>query len=223
MVEPVIFLFLGDDELTKDSHINSLKERLFAKAGNLVDFDIDDVDAQALTLQQLQEIFARLPIASKKRLVVIRQAQVLTEPQRDWLLKFIKGIDKHQFYLALSVREDKRSQANWLVPHLAANKRANIVRCFLKRKLRVFDLARSIIDSANPANALLILNKLLGEGKQPQQILGGLFWYWNNAAGLRDQRQRRDVQLFLDTDTKIKTGKVSAELALEVLVLKLCQ
>ncbi len=224
MVEPAVLLFLGDDQAAKNIQIRAFKQRFLADIKDLADFNIDEADGQDLALKELQEILKRLPLNSKKRLLIIRNIDSLNEPASQYLLDFLANISKAPFRILLSTKEDKKDSLNRFINNLSQSKSVSVIHCRKARRLRAFDLARAIIDEGNPSGSIQILNQLLLDGKEPQQILGGLFWYWNNISGLKSRgRLKKDLGLFIDTDTKIKTGKVPAELALELLVVKLCR
>lgn len=223
MVEPTFFLFLGDNEVLKDVKLLELRKQFTEESNNLADFNIDDVEGSRVSTRDLQEILKRLPVNSQFRLVIIREAQDLSESAAEFLLDFIKGIKKSRIRLAFCFR-DKKGLSSRLLSALQESKLTLSIQCNLKKAPRVFDLARGIIDRGNSAYALMLLRQLLGEGKQPQQILGGLFWYWNNTPHLGSPScQQKDLEIFINTDTQIKSGKVSADLALELLVVRLCQ
>lgn len=224
MVEPAVFLLLGDDLAAKDVQIKEFRQRFLAGIKDVADFNIDEVDGENLALKELQEILKRLPLNSKKRLLIIRNIDFLNESASQYLLEFIGDIANCPVRMLLSTKEDKKNPANKLVNNLNQSKNVRVIYCRKGRELRVFDLARSLMDEANPSGSLQILSRLLADGKQPQQILGGLFWYWNNTSNTKNPgRLKKDLGLFVDTDAKIKTGKVSPGLALELLVVKLCR
>ncbi len=224
MVENAIVLILGDDATSKDDKIFLLKKRFTDCIPATKEFNIDDINAQGLNINNLGQILARLPLESKKRLLIIRDVDRLSEKVASYFLEFITNSKNTYLQLLLCTSQDKRASFNRLIKSLEGIKIVQKIHCRKRRKMRVFDLARNIIDYANAANCLSILKQLLLEGTRPPQVLGGLFWYWNNTLGENGPRNwKNDLDLFLDTDLKIKTGKVSADLALELLVVRLCQ
>jgi len=90
-----------------------------------------------------------------------------------------------------------------------------------EKKLNVFDLTQAIV-SRKTTYALRVLNILLSNREKPQSILGALFWQWDNMKGrLSLDKFRQGLKLLLDTDIKIKRGKLKEELALELVVIRL--
>lgn len=227
MVGAAVSLILGDDSTDVDSKISFIKNKFKANILAVADFNIDDVDGHSLTSKHLQEILKRLPLGSGRRLLIIRHIDYLSSPVLNCLFEFIKKIDKDNsscFQLLLSAGQDKKKAPHRLISYLGQTKIANVLYCRRSRQQRVFDLARNIIDDGNYSFSIQLLRDLLGDGQRPTQILGGLFWYWNNSSkSKRRHRQGEALNLFLDTDMWIKTGRVDAELALELLVVKLCQ
>jgi DNA polymerase III delta subunit len=89
------------------------------------------------------------------------------------------------------------------------------------RKLGVFDLTEAIVEG-KPTTALRILNTLLNNKEKPHSILGGLFWQWENIKDrLSLERFRQGLKLLLDTDIRIKTGKLDEGFALELVIIRL--
>lgn len=89
------------------------------------------------------------------------------------------------------------------------------------KKLGVFDLTQAIV-SRQTTESLKILNVLLDEREKPHSILGALFWQWDNMkSSLSLEKFRQGLNILLDTDIRIKTGKTEQDLALEMAVIRL--
>jgi DNA polymerase III delta subunit len=83
----------------------------------------------------------------------------------------------------------------------------------IDKKLGVFDLTQAIV-SRQTTRALNILNTLLVNREKPQSILGAIFWQWEKGKdSLNLDKFRQGLKLLLDTDIKIKTGKLEEKLA----------
>ncbi|MBU2540393.1 MAG: hypothetical protein KJ593_00675 [Candidatus Omnitrophica bacterium] len=224
MVDNAIVFISGDDVTLKDDKITLLKKKFTTSIPAVAEFNTDDINSQGLTVNSLGQILARLPVDCKKRLLIIRDVDHLPERVCAYLLDFIRNSKNTPLELILCTSQDKKASHNKLITYLEESKTVQKIHCRKKREMRVFDLARNIIDYGNTPGCLSILQQLLIGGTQPPQVLGGLFWYWNNTLADKGCRNwQADLDLFLDTDLKIKTGKVSADLALELLVVRLCQ
>lgn len=224
MVDHNIILILGDDLRAKDQQVLNFKKKFLAQDPAAADFNIDDVNGQEIPLKTLQEILKRLPFKSKQRLLIIRAADRLNDQVAKFILKSLKELSKGDFRIIfLSAGPEDKAQDKF-IGRLKDSEFVEKIYCQQKRKRRVFDLARNIMEYSSTASALDILRELLSAGIEAPQVLGGLFWYWNNSKGPQGRRNlKKDLELFLDTDMKIKTGKISSGLALELLVVKLCQ
>ena len=63
----------------------------------------------------------------------------------------------------------------------------------------------------------------MSKGEDVQRIIGGMIWHWQNyRQRMSKEYFKQSLDEFLDTDIRIKTGKVKPELALELLIVKLC-
>lgn len=224
MVEASIFFIFGDDETSKDEKIALIKSRFLSKCPGVGDFNIEDIDGRKLQIKTLQEILKRLPIKANQRLIILRDTDYLNDSAVQYFIDFLKRDTKSLFLFVFCAGQIQEKPANKLILFLKDSQSVQKTYCGGRRRQRVFDLARNIIEACDTGSCLGILNQLLVTGSEPAQILGGLFWYWNNSLGSGARRNfSKDLGLFLETDVLIKTGKVGAELALEMLVVRLCQ
>jgi len=224
VVEPNIVLILGDDLRVQDQKVLNLKKKFLADNPATAAFNIDDVDGTHLDLKTLQEILKRLPFKSKQRLLIIRAADCLDDSTTKFLSKSLEELSKAPFKIVFIAASPEDKAQDKFTGRLKDSEFVEKIYCQQKRRPRVFDLARNIMEHGNTVLALDILRELLSQGIEAPQVLGGLFWYWNNSKSSQNRRnEKKDLELFLDTDMKIKTGKVSSSLALELLVVKLCQ
>lgn len=224
MVELNIVLILGDDLRVQDQKVLNLKKKFLADNPATVAFNIDEVDGSQISLKTLQEILKRLPFKSKQRLLIIRAADRLDDSITKFLLKSLGELSKVPFKIVFIAASPEDKAQDKLIGRLKDSEFVEKIYCQQKRKGRVFDLARNIMEYGNTVASLDILRELLSQGVEAPQVLGGLFWYWNNSKSSQGRRnEKKDLELFLDTDMKIKTGKVGSSLALELLVVKLCQ
>ncbi len=210
----MVYLFIGEDELGRDSRIRTLKKQLFP--ANLEPFNCEVLSARDLDLLTLQEAFQRLPVEAKKRLLIIKEISRLKADLQEHFLAQLKNLPE-SIVLALHVLRIDRDDT-------FLNQLSSISKVVLLNKARAkvdaFTLAQAI-ESQQPEDALNILTDLLREGEKPERILGGLrYQLTKGAVNLKDKT--RKIDLLLDADIKIKTGKLKPAFALEALVVKLC-
>jgi len=222
MVENCAFLFLGDDESAKKKKINEIKERYLDKDFKDIDFEVvyadgKDSQNQSLTPQKFNEILSYLPAnPSKKRIILIKKAEALKQDNKDVLLKYLNNPANSVIVLIdAGLTDNTDAFIKELAPFV---KKVEVGR---SKKTDAFDLTRAIINRRT-TDALIILNKLLQDRKKPQSILGALFWQWENSRDrLNFEKFRMGLKLLLDTDLRIKTGRLDEELALELVVMRL--
>ena len=217
MVEPSAFLLLGLDQDRKDREIEALKNRYLDSDFCTTDFDSIYSREKKLSPQQLNETFRYSPLSKKrKRIILIRDVDALAPASRTVLVNYLQAPAKTVLVVLESSRlQTKDSFFIQLEPFV------KIVWCRAARQKNVFDLADAITRK-DAAKALGLLHALLQNKDKPLMILGGLFWRWDQ---MRDVlplvRFKQGLHVLLDTDVKIKSGKLSDELALEVLVIRL--
>ncbi|MBM3255676.1 MAG: hypothetical protein FJZ08_05175, partial [Candidatus Omnitrophica bacterium] len=91
--ETWLYLLIGQDISSKDLKLKSIKKSLLGQA--LENFNLDTLYAKGLALAELQEKLLCLPVRIKKRILVIKDAQALKEPLRDFLLEYSKKPPAH--------------------------------------------------------------------------------------------------------------------------------
>jgi DNA polymerase III delta subunit len=216
--EKLVYLFLGQDIVTpdglsrKDTTLKKIKEDL--ALGLLADFNLDFLYARGLKLEVLQERILSLPVKSKKRMLVIREAQNLEEDIKKFILEYVK---KPFSSLILVLDVEQQDQKDTFVKNIY-----NYVQVFRFReqtRLDVFTLGR-FIELKKPESALRILNQLLEKGEKPEWILNGLrYSLGRNIAYPQETRKR--LKLMLNCDIDIKMGRLKPVFALEKLVVSL--
>jgi DNA polymerase III delta subunit len=209
----MVYLFIGSDNLTKDSQLKKLKEQILPKATE--HFNLDILYSRELALKTLQEKLLSLPTKGAKRLVIIKNIEDLKDEIKDFLSTYVKK-PYPQVVLVLDLNVfDKRDGFIRDISRYAKT-------VHFKEALHpdTFALSRSI-ELGKADYALKILSGLLKEGERPERILGGLRYAWEkNAAHPLEKRKR--LKLLLACDIDIKTGKLKPLFALEKLVILLC-
>lgn len=209
----MVYLFLGQDSLSKDIQIKKIKQEFLPK--NVEDFNFDLLYAKELDLKTLQEKLLSLPVKSPKRVIVLKDAQALKEDSRDFILRFVQQPAK-EIVLILDISQQERYDE--FVRKLT--RLAKVYRFKEVLQLDSFVLGRQI-NSRRPDYALRVLNQLLKNGERPERILGGLRYSWERESATPEETKRK-LKLLLNCDINIKTGKIKPEFALEKLVLDLC-
>jgi len=211
----MVYLFLGIDEISKERKIQQLKKE-FLKNNQEV-FDYERLYAKELTPAKLKESLNRIPLAAKKRLIFIRDIDKLSAKSRETIQSQIKKRDS-QFILILDTQITQLKD-----PFLRKIANSSKVLHFGRRKiLNTFDLADAI-KRRNASEALKIFSVLYKKGEHPTRILGGLVWSWRNMRRLlKKEAFSEGIELFLQTDTNIKFSKLRPEIAMEMLIVRLC-
>jgi len=209
----MIYLFIGEDNFSKDTRLKRLKEEYFTRKSE--QFNLDVLYAQEVSLRELQEKLLRLPFKAKKRLVVVKDSQRLKEEIKKFLLSYARKPYPHvvlvldiQKYLFKDGFTRQMSQAS------------RVIRFRESAKLDAFALSRAI-EGGKAHYCLDILRQILEEGEKPEQIMGGLRYVWDQDIR-RPQKTKKRLRLLLDCDIAIKTGRLKAQMALERLVTQLC-
>lgn len=211
--ENSVYLFIGQDNSSKEAQLKLLKRDF--SSGGLDEFNCDVLYGRGLSLNSLQEKLLCLPVKAKKRILVIRQAQELTENIQEFILEYVK---KPAPGIVLVIDIESLERNNRFAEHLA--KFSRLYRFKEPVRLDTFALGRQI-ESRRPDLALKMLNQLLYNGEKPERILGGLRYILERDA-IEPIKARKRLRLMLNCDIYIKTGKLKPNFALEKLIVRLC-
>jgi len=208
----MIYLFVGEDYSSKDIELEKIKRQFFKKESEIFNYEV--LYAPDLELLKFQEELKRLPQQAKKRVILIRQAELLKKPIKDYLLTYIKKpFDSCVLIFDQEQIDKKDSFTQKLI------KSAKVIYLYNKELLNTFQLA-SEIEQRKIKKALLTLHDLIQRGSDPEMILGGLRYRWQNSH-LNVWEKKRRLALLLDCDLMIKTGKLKPLMALEKLLFSL--
>lgn len=211
--EGLVYLFVGQDSLSKDIKLKRLKEEFFAKDVEYFNFDI--LYAKELNLIDLQEKLLCLPLKAKKRIILIKDSQNLKEGIKDFLLTYVKN-PQPKIVLILDI--DRYVPSDGFIRQVS--RYSQTMRFKEPPHLDAFTLSRSI-DLKKINYALWVLNQLLKKGEKPERILGGLRYAWENRIASPLEKRKR-LRLLLNCDIDIKTGRLKPDFALERTVINLC-
>lgn len=218
----MLYLFTGEDEPAKQEKINSLKSELLKKG--FEDFNYEAFYAQELNLPLLKEVLSRLPTESSQRIMVIKDAFRLQNELKDYFTAQIEKLPKDLTIIleAAVIPKEETAFFNKI------SKYGKVIPFKTKEKINAFGLVRAI-ERKDADSALNILVDLLRNGEKPERILGALRYGFvksgssfiaQDSVKLKEKKEK--VNLLLDADLNLKTGKVKPEFALETLVVKLC-
>ena len=210
----MVYLFIGDDQFSKDIKLDKIKEELFLKEFEAFNFDI--LYARELDLVKLQEALLRLPFKAKQRLILIKEAFSLKEPIKEYLLSYLKKNLNPSTLLILDIeRLDKKDAF--------LNKVVGYSKVFRFKESPLQDTFQlsDEINNKRINTSLKILRGLLLSGTRPEKIMGGLRYCWENSYLSAAERKKR-LNLLLNCDIEIKTGKAKPEFVLERLLIRLC-
>jgi len=209
----MVYLLIGQDIQAREGQLKKLKQEFLPK--ELQDFNLDTLYAKEVTLKDIQERFLAIPLKSSKRIIVIKEADSLDEPSRDFLLEYAKKPNKQLVLVLILERYDYQDS---FIKNLS--RIARVVRFKEIANPDAFALNRQI-ELRRADYALRLLNQLLKKGEAPERILGALRYAWEKQ-GMRSLESRRKLKLFLGCDMEIKTGRLKPAFALEKLVIGLC-
>lgn len=211
----MVYLFVGIDEISKERKIQQLKKEILQEKPDV--FDYERLYAKELTPALLNEVLARIPLSAKKRLIFIRDVEKLSPKCREIISSQLKK-PNHQILLILDTQLFQLKD-DFLIKLVNS---AKVIHFGRKETLNTFDLAEAI-QRKKTAEALRIFSILYQKGEQPTRILGGLVWSWRKMRNfLKKDIFKKGIELFLETDTNIKFSKLKPEIAMEMLIVKLC-
>ncbi len=218
------YLFIGEDELSKDIKLQKIKQEL--RIDRLESFNIEILHSKNLDLKTLQEKLLLLPVKTKKRLILIRDASNLGADIKQYLIGFLKKPYPHVGLILdtrhIEIRDRFFNQVSRFV---------RIVNFHQSKQIDAFTLAREIVAGYPESriqsrqkrikSAMRLLHRLLLQKERPEKILGAIrYQLEHERMDINDRRKR--LTFLLNCDTDIKTGRIKSELALEWLLIRLC-
>jgi DNA polymerase III delta subunit len=209
----MVYLLIGQDIQAKVAQLKKIKQEFLPQ--ELQDFNLDTLYAKEATLKDIQERFLAIPLKSAKRIIVIKDADFLSEESRDFILAYSKKPHKQ---LVLVLDFDHYDYKDEFIKGVSAH--AVLLRYKETVNPDTFTLNRQI-DLKKTDLALRLLNQLLKNGEAPERILGGLRYAWEKQ-DTRTPAAKRKLKLLLNCDLEIKTGRLAPVFALEKLVVSLC-
>jgi len=225
MVSPEIltYLFIGHDIIgpdgssRKDEALKRIKKEYLTKSTQ--DFNSDILYAREFELKDLQERLLRIPAASKKRLLVIKDVQLLKDEIRQFILRYIAKPRASTILVLDFIPRDPNDKEE-LKFIAALTRHARTLRFKETRSSNAFELSRQI-EAKRTTQALHILKQLFESGERAERILGGLRSSWQRSTPSPLVLKKR-LRLLLSCDIDIKTGRMDPRFVLERLIVYLC-
>lgn len=209
----MVYLFIGQDSSAKEAKLKKLKEEFLQPETE--EFNLERLYARELSLRLFQETVLRLPVKSKKRIILIKEAGSLKEDIRQFILNYIKKLHSLVVLVLDFERYDKKDE---FIHRLSRT--ARVFRFRETIPLNTFSLSQQI-KLRKPDYALKILHQLLQDGEKPERILGGLRYALSREI-THPQEIKKRLKLLLHCDIEIKTGRLKSDFALEKLAVNLC-
>ena len=209
----MVYLFIGQDIAAKEIQLKKIKREFLPS--EFQDFNLDTLYAREISLKDIQERFLSIPLKSIRRIVIIKDAHLLDESSRDFLLTFSKKSSKE---LVLVLDFPQSDHKDTFIKDISTA--ATVLRFKEIVNPDTFVLNRQI-ELKRAGAALDLLNQLLKNGEAPERILGGLRYAWEKQ-DIASLSAKRKLKLLLRCDLEIKTGRLKPAFALEKLVVSLC-
>jgi DNA polymerase III delta subunit len=209
----MVYLLIGQDIAAKEIQLKKIKQESLPP--ELQDFNLDTLYAKEIILRDIQERFLSIPLKSAKRIMVIKDAHLLDNESRDFLLAYSKKPLKE---LVLVLDFPQYDYKDEFIKGISAFVR--MLRFKETVNPDTFALNRQI-ELRKTDFALRLLDQLLKNGEAPERILGGLRYAWEKQ-DIGSLSARRKLKLLLGADLEIKTGRLKPAFALEKLVVSLC-
>lgn len=216
MVEKNIYLFIGEDNVSKDRKIAILKKENLED--NSYNFDYELLHADLLDPVKLKELLNSFPTRSKKKVIIIRSADKLSLPNKKILLSYVKSM-RQDTVLVLDTNKSEIKDAFFQ----EFSRFAKVFNFASRPALNVFDLGRMVVEKKSK-EALMCLSRLLKNGEEQTKVLGVIGWQWRKLRSrMVEQEFIRGLELLQEADFAIKRSRLKGNLALELLVVKLCE
>ncbi len=209
----MVYLLIGQDIAAKETQLKKIKQEFLHPT--LQDFNLDTLYAKEVNLKDIQERFLSLPLKSAKRIIVIKDAQLLNKESQDFLLAFAKKPHPQLVLVLDFLQYDNKDK---FLQDLCRHSR--LLRFKETVNPDTFALSRQI-ELRKTAAALRLLNQLLKNGEAPERILGGLRYAWEKQ-DTQSLYAKKKLKFLLGCDLEIKTGRLKPAWALERLIVNLC-
>ncbi len=212
----MIYLVCGSDTFAKDQKISDLKSQFFSSSSQS-SLDVETLSGFKLNALVLKKSLMTMPILGQHRLVLIRDADRLTSQHRVMIRDQAEKA-KDFLVLVLDVQEVKAGEG--LIKQFGKS-----LECLYFERgstKNIFSLTRLIVGNKK-TEALKQFSEFFNEGTHPLQMIPAIVWEWKkNKKRLGSARFQEGLRMIQQADVNIKRSRLSAQEALEVLIVKLC-
>jgi len=217
------YLFVGEDEFSKDIRLKKIKHALFTPSLEAFNFEI--LYAKELNLKTLQEKLLLLPVKASRRLILIKDVTRLKPDAKKYIVTFLKKPLPHISLILDARRIDAKvkffSQISRFVEAVYFRQSKEIDVFTLARQVVHPAISKSSVGQKKIQSAMCLLRQLFLQGQRPENILGVLRYQLSREKmNLLDKKKK--LKLLLNCDIDIKTGRLKPEFALERLFVRLC-
>ncbi len=211
----MIIILSSQDSAFKDQNLQEIKAKILTRPDSS-QFDYDVFYGAKLEPEDLKKSLLSLPAVGSQRLIIIREAERLSQHNQNLVLEFAQKDDR------TTVLVLEMTQTEAIAPLVIKLKsKAKFIQGQEEARANVFDLTKAI-SRDTPAQALQILDGLLTQGIHPLQVMGGLVWYWGSIRStLRKADYQKGLRALREADVGIKRSRLEPGYALEMLVVKL--
>jgi len=150
------FLVIGDDDFIKNNNVNRIKKEFIDKKAESFDFSVYEPD----NIQGLKEALNTLPLFSSRRLILIKDYDVIPEDEIAFLNEYIENEANNTVIIITTSSAFRKNSA-----FKAISKHAKIFSCDMPDKITIKKWIKSFLSRDSYAiteDALNLLIELIG-------------------------------------------------------------
>ncbi len=210
------YLISLEDPIFLKELILKVKPLFFPKKENPFDFSL--FSAESHPLSQIMEQTLILPVLSRRRLIILKDAEKLKDPDRKKLFSFLKTIPKSSCFLIIFPRAVR-------LPLPSSTVRVSSSDLSLKseRKSGPFEIV-DLLMRGDMGKAILSLDRSLVREKDFSSMTGILTYYLRSQAKKRRKIDYSLISKFNSLqkiDKKIKNGLLPPRIGMELALLSI--
>lgn len=216
-VEPFYIIRAEDDNLLKATS-KRIKEILFKEKTNI--FNYHSFSGKETTAATILNMAKTLPFSSEKRFIIVEEVEKMKILERKKLFSYLANpVTSTTLFLFI------KGKLSELLPSI------NLIRLKkgdfgqITKEIKPFDLTLGL-EKKDLVKAFKVFDSLLLKERDFPRILGMLAWWLRQKSKLKRGIDKELLEKFNElraTELKIKRGKVSPRLGLELLLIRLAQ